>query len=288
MTVGAIGLLALLFGLGLAIASRIFAVHTDERIEQVTEHLPGVNCGACGYAGCSAAAEAIVKGEAPPDVCPVATAMAHQQIANIMGTEVGEGERMVSVLRCSGGHKVPDKFAYNGVRDCNAAALIQGGPKSCAYGCIGLGSCVEACPFDAIRIGPDGLPEVIEDRCTACGKCAEICPNKLFAIVPVSKTVHIRCRSCDKGAIVRKICDTGCIACRKCEKICPVNAITIENNLASIDYNKCIACGKCVEVCPQGTIANYRKPRKAGDHVPAVAAVTSKTETPQPAGETSA
>jgi len=270
MVVGTISLLAFFFGLGLAIASKVFAVTTDERIEQVLDHLPGVNCGACGFAGCSAAAEAIVKGEAPPNVCPVATSIAHQQIANIMGTEVGEKERMVSVLRCSGGHKVPDKFAYSGVSDCNAAALVQGGPKACSYGCIGLGSCVEACPFEAIRMGPDGLPEVIEERCTACGKCAEVCPNNLFAIVPVSKTVHIRCRSCDKGAVVRKICDTGCIACRKCEKVCPVNAITVENNLAAIDYGKCIACGKCVKACPQGTIANFRKARKAGAPVPSV------------------
>jgi electron transport complex protein RnfB len=284
ISAGIIATLAVIFGLGLAVASRVFAVQTDPRVDEVLERLPGVNCGACGYAGCSNAAEAIVKGEAPPDVCPVATGIAHKQIAKVMGVEVSEKERSVSVLLCNGGAKVGEKFEYSGVRECNAAALVHGGPKLCSHGCIGMDSCADACPFEAIRMGPEGLPEVIEERCTGCGKCAEACPNNLFVIVPVSKTVHIRCKSTDRGAFVRKICDTGCIGCRKCEKVCPVSAITVESFLAGIDYNKCIACGKCVEVCPQGTIADFRKARKAGAPVPATEAVTSRDQTVQPVG----
>jgi electron transport complex protein RnfB len=288
ISVGSIASLAVIFGLGLAIASKVFAVDTDPRIEEVLEHLPGVNCGACGYAGCSAAAEAIVKGEAEADSCPVATSMAYKSIAKVMGVEVAEKEPVVSVLLCSGGYKVGEKFEYSGVRDCSAAALVQGGPKMCSYGCIGLDSCVEVCPFDAITMGPDGLPEVVESLCTGCGKCAEACPNNLFVVQPLKKSVHVLCRSCDKGAAVKKSCDTGCIGCKKCEKICPVEAITVENFLAKIDYNKCIACGKCVKECPQGTIANFRKARKAQAPVPSAEAVTSKDEAAVPAGETSA
>ncbi|NQT20058.1 MAG: RnfABCDGE type electron transport complex subunit B [Planctomycetes bacterium] len=286
--VGSIASLAVIFGFGLAIASKVFAVDTDPRIDEVIEHLPGVNCGACGYAGCSAAAEAIVKGEAEADVCPVATGMAYKNIANIMGVEVAEKEPVVSVLLCSGGYKVSEKFEYNGVRDCNAAALVHGGPKSCSHGCIGLDSCVDVCPFDAITMGPDGLPEVVESICTGCGKCAEACPKNLFVIQPLKKGVHIRCSSPDKGAAVKKICDTGCIGCKKCEKICPVEAVTTENFLAKIDYNKCIACGKCVNECPQGTIASFRKARKAQVPVPSAEAVTSKDKAALPAGEVSA
>jgi len=285
VSVATIAGLGAVFGLGLAIASKIFAVKTDPRIDEVLEHLPGVNCGACGYAGCSAAAEAIVKGEAAADICPVATGIAHKHIAAIMGVEVGEKERAVSVLLCGGGNKVGNKFEYSGVPDCNAAVLVQGGPKLCSYGCIGLGSCVEACPFEALRMGPDGLPEVIEERCTGCGKCAEVCPNNLFVVQPVSKNVHVRCKSLDKGGAVRKICDSGCIGCKKCEKECPVGAITVEDFLATIDYNKCISCGKCVKVCPQGTIADLRKARKAGAAVPSAEAVTAKNA--QPVGEVS-
>ncbi len=283
MSVGTITALAVTFGLGLAIASKLFAVETDPRVDEVLDHLPAANCGACGYAGCLSAAEAIVKGEAAPDACPVATGMAQKQIAKIMGVEVGEKERAVSVLLCSGGYKVGDKFEYGGVHDCGAAVLVQGGPKLCSYGCIGMGSCVRACPFDAIRIGPDGLSEVIEEKCTGCGKCAEVCPHNLFVVQPVSKGVHVRCRSCDKGGLVKKICSTGCIGCKKCEKVCPVDAIKVESFLAKIDYKKCIACGKCVKECPQGTIANFRKARKAGEPVPSAEAVTSKELSPQPA-----
>jgi len=42
-----IGAMGLLFGLLLAIASKVFAVETDPRVEQITEALPGANCGAC-------------------------------------------------------------------------------------------------------------------------------------------------------------------------------------------------------------------------------------------------
>jgi len=277
ISAAAISALAVLFGIGLAIASKIFAVQTDPRLDAVAENLPGANCGACGFAGCAALAEALVKGEAMPGKCPVASGEANARIAEILGIEIEEKERSVAVLMCNGGNKVPERFDYTGLRDCKAAALVHGGFKSCEYGCLGLGTCAAACPFDAIRMGPDGLPEIIEERCTACGRCVEACPKNLIKIVPVSKAVHVRCSSFDKGAAVIKICDTGCIGCKKCEKECPVDAIKVENNLARIDYDKCISCGKCVKVCPTGAIGNYRKTRKAGAFVPSVEAQTSQT-----------
>ena len=276
ISVGSIAALALLFGVGLAFASKFFAMQTDPRVDQVLDNLPGANCGACGRPGCPNLAEAIVKGESPPDACTVATPAAKQAIARIMGVEVKQKERRVSVLLCSGGGKVGDKFDYNGVSDCTAAALLHGGAKLCSYGCLGLGTCVRACPFNAIVMGPGGLPMVVEERCVACGKCVEACPKGLFTIQPLSKSVHVRCRSCDKGAYVKSICDTGCIGCRKCEKECPVSAIKVENFLAKIDYAACVSCGKCALVCPQGTIGNLRKARKAGALVPAAEAATSK------------
>jgi len=288
ISTAAIAGLAIIFGLGLAIASRIFAVDADPRIEKVLDNLPGVNCGACGKAGCSNLAEAIAKGEAPPDACPVATAEAHKLIGEIMGVAVGAKERKVAVLLCNGGNRVDSRHDYSGVRDCRAAALLHGGYKQCEYGCLGLGTCVEACPFEALRMGSDGLPEVIEERCRACGKCAEACPTGLFVIQPVSKNVHVRCKSCDKGAVTKKACAVGCIGCRKCEKECPVDAIKVNNFLASIDYTKCISCGKCAKVCPQGTIADFRKARKAGEPIPSVVAFTTATAAPAQAGEVTA
>ena len=55
----------------LGIAARIFHVEEDPRIEAVANLLPGANCGGCGQAGCSAAAEAMVKGEIEVNSCVV-------------------------------------------------------------------------------------------------------------------------------------------------------------------------------------------------------------------------
>ena len=58
-----LGLLGLILGFGLAYAAEKFKVEVDERVEAVTELLPGYNCGACGYPGCSGFGEAIINGE---------------------------------------------------------------------------------------------------------------------------------------------------------------------------------------------------------------------------------
>ena len=288
ISTASISFLAIVFGVGLAIASRVFAVETDPRVDKVLGLLPGANCGSCGKAGCANLAEEIVKGLAPPDGCPVTTAEARKAIGQAIGKDVAVTERMVAVLLCNGGTKVDSKHQYNGVPDCRGAAMLHGGYKQCDYGCLGLGSCVEACPFEALRMGDGGLPEVIEERCKACGKCVESCPKSLFVLQPISKTVHVRCRSCDKGAYTKKVCPVGCIGCKKCEKECPFQAITVSNFLATIDYTKCKACGKCVKVCPQGVIADFRKPRKSGAPIPSVLAFTAAEKAAQQAGEVTA
>ena len=61
LIIAGIGLVA---GLGLAIASIVMAVPKDEKAEAVLELLPGANCGACGYSGCSGYAAALAHGEA--------------------------------------------------------------------------------------------------------------------------------------------------------------------------------------------------------------------------------
>ena len=136
--------------------------------------------------------------------------------------------------------------------DCRAATIpqTQGGFKACSYGCLGLGSCVAVCPFEAMRMGPNGLPEVNDERCTGCGKCVAECPRGIISLVPRSRKVHVLCSNRDKGAVARKLCKVACIACKRCEKACEHEAIKVENNVARIDYIKCTNCGKCAEVCP--------------------------------------
>ena len=260
--------LATVFGLGLAIAAKVFAVVVDPRIEQVADELPGANCSACGLPGCAALAEAIVAGKAPPDGCPVATAEAVARISKIMGIEVEERTPLVAVVHCKGGAGVGDSQLYDGIADCRAADLLAGGAlKNCTYACLGFGTCAEVCPFGAIEMR-GGTPYINEHRCTGCGKCVAACPKNIIGLQPVDKHVHVQCRSHDGGKIVNKLCTVGCIACGLCVKACKKDAIKIIDNLAVIDYNICINCGLCVKACPKNVLANYRKARKAGMAVP--------------------
>lgn len=258
-----VGALGLLFGSGLAYASRKFSVKVDPRVEKIYDILPKANCGGCGFPGCMGFAAALVKGEAVPSACaPGGDALA-KRVAEILGVEVETRERLIARVHCGGGCSiVKNRFEYIGMKDCTAAALVQGGPKDCLYGCMGLGSCVQACPFDAIYMNEENLPVVIPEKCTGCGNCVMACPKNLISLVPESSRVHVLCRSFDKGAVVRKVCSVGCIACNLCNKVCPVGetseekAIVVRNNVAEIDYNLCINCGLCAEKCPTHTIVD--------------------------------
>ncbi len=246
-------ILGLLFGLLLAVGSKIFAVEQDERIPMVQECLPGANCGGCGYAGCANLAEAIVNGEAAVNTCPVGGAETAQKIAEIMGVEAGETIKMTAYVRCSGGSNASRKYDYVGAIDCLAAMKVAGGPLECNFGCLGYGSCAKVCPNDAISI-VDGKAVVNSDACIACGKCVGACPRNIIAIVPANNKTHVACVSKAKGGEVRKICQVGCIGCGICVKNCPHEAITVVDNVARIDYSKCQDCGKCAEVCPRKII----------------------------------
>ena len=258
-----LGLLGIIASLGLGIASKKFAVEVDPKVEAINEALPQANCGGCGYAGCMNFAEAVVKGEAPPDGCVAGGEEVTKKVGEILGVEVSAGIRKVAVVKCSGTYEnCGTKFNYLGVKDCRAANTIAGGFKDCAYGCLGLGSCVKVCPFDAITMGEHGLPVVDENKCTGCGNCVKNCPRGVIELVPINKKVRVLCVSHDKGNVVRKLCKAGCIGCGRCEKICPVNAIKIINNLATIDFDKCLNCGLCVTVCPQKVIHDLNDENK--------------------------
>ncbi len=254
------GGLAALLAAGLGFAANSFKVERDERIDRIEEALPGANCGACGYAGCSAFAEAVANGEAPVGGCPVGGEATLKHISEIMGSESASAEREIAQVLCRGGWKETQRLAeYSGVETCKAANMVPGGTKSCQHGCLGLGDCAFVCPFDAIVMNQNGLPKIDADKCTACGKCVTVCPRSIITLAPVNKLNHIRCSSHDSGKVVRKICEVGCIGCGICAKACPVDAITMENNLAIIDYEKCVNCGICEEKCPTNAIENEGK-----------------------------
>ena len=261
---GILGGLGLVFGLVLAAASKVFYVETDPRLEQLNECLPGANCGGCGFAGCGAYAEAVLKGEAPVGKCASGGNEAAKAMAAIMGVEAGEVTRKVALVRCSGartydaegnltkGAKM--KATYEGFHDCLAASKVGGsGPLSCKFGCLGYGSCTKVCKYGAISV-KNGVAVVDEDLCVGCMACAQVCPRKIITAVEPSQNVIIACNSLAKGAVTNRACTIGCIGCGKCMKNCPSGAITITNNLAQIDSSKCTNCGECAKVCPKGLI----------------------------------
>lgn len=251
LTLGGMGLV---FGAGLAYASKKFAVEVDPRIARIREVVPGANCGACGYPGCDAFAAAVVEGRIQANGCPVGGAKCAGKIAEIMGSSAEDVESKVAKVICNGSKdKCSDKYVYHGIEDCKAATNIAGGDKSCKYGCLGLGTCVRACAFDAITI-ENGIAVINPEKCTGCTMCVKECPKSVITMAPISKTVHIMCNSNDKGKEVKANCSVGCIGCQICVKACPFNAIDFENNLAKINYEKCTNCGVCVAKCPTKAI----------------------------------
>src|SRR3990172_3831773 len=259
LALGVLGALGVIFGIALAMVAARFIVKVDPKVEQVRETLPGANCGACGFAGCMGYAEAVVGN---PDVathlCAPGKSPVAEKIAQITGKKAEKVEPKIARVFCQGGTALSQrKFIYTGVLDCTAAVLAAGGDKSCEYGCLGYGTCMRICPFDAITMSPDNLPIISREKCTACGKCVAACPKQVIELAQMSKAVVISCHSRDKGADTRKKCQVGCIACGMCVRTCPVDAITIENNLARIDNEKCIVCGLCVKKCPTSAIRDY-------------------------------
>lgn len=251
----AVSLVGLFVGLFLGVAGLKFKVEVDEREEAVLNALPGNNCGGCGYAGCSGLAAAIAKGEAPVNACPVGGEPVGAKVAEIMGVEAGNSERMVAFVHCKGDcEKAGRDYDYTGVQDCRVMAFVPGGgPKSCNSGCMGYGSCVKECPFDAIHV-IDGVAVVDRESCKACGKCVAVCPKQLITLIPYKSKTEVACRSTDKGPVTMKACQVGCIGCGICVKNCPSEAIAVQDFHAGIDQEKCTGCGVCVEKCPKKAI----------------------------------
>lgn len=250
-----LGALGLIMGLGLSMASKKFAVNIDPRLEKILKILPGSNCGACGFGGCRAYAQAVIEGKVSPDLCSAGGEEVARQIAKAMGVELKIREKEIALVRCRGGFKeAKEKFDYQGIEDCRANILIADGKKACRYGCLGLGTCMASCPFEAIKMGENGLPVIDEDKCLGCGRCVASCPRGIIELVKKSQQVFVLCLSQDKAKDVKEACQIGCIGCGLCVKICPVKAITIEDNLPRINYEICVACGECVKKCPTHSI----------------------------------
>lgn len=271
IAVAFMALLGLLLAAILAIANKQLFVYEDPRIDEVEDMLPHANCGACGTAGCRAFAEKLVQGELQPGKCTVNSPDMNAMIATFLGVELGAEEKRVARLACAGGSHVARMHAsYSGLDSCRAAALISGGGKGCVWGCLGFGDCGQVCDFDAIVMDRHGLPVVDTEKCTACGDCVDICPRDLFSLHPVSHRLWVACKNQEKGEEAEAECAVLCTACGRCAADAPDGVITLENNLAVIDYSRnSLASRLAIERCPTGAIvwlddqAGMRKGKEA-------------------------
>ena len=242
-----LGLLGLVAAAGLGYAAKIFYVEIDPKVAAVEEALPGANCGGCGYPGCSGAAVAIAEGRAPANVCVAGGPDVWSSVAEVMGVAVEIREREVARVKCRGGtSRAERKFVYQGVTDCRAAVLLYGGEKTCDVGCLGLGTCEANCMFDAIHIGPDGIPIVDESKCTGCGTCVRLCPKNVLRLESVS------------GDLIHLNTNWECLA--PCQATCPaqIDIPAYINLIAQGQYEEAVKKIKernplpltCGRVCP--------------------------------------
>lgn len=255
--------LGLFFGLFLVFAFKKLAVHEDPRVELILETLPGANCGACGYPGCAAYAEALALGkDSNPGKCAPGGQEVANKVAHLLGLDAVSVTKIVAKVMCNGSKENAVRRAeYNGIESCRVAEFTLKGDKGCVYGCLGLGDCVRACKFGAMYMGEDGLPHIIEEKCTACGKCVEACPRNIIELVPVDRKVFVFCKSLDRGPVAKSYCKVACIACGLCVKNAPEGSMKLENNLAIILDPKAVdeVAEKVTSVCPTGAIAIDKK-----------------------------
>lgn len=249
-----LSVICIVFTLLILIVNKYCHVEEDPKIDEISNNLSGANCGGCGYAGCRDFARALVENKANINDCSSTAKENKTKIAEILGVEVSESQPKIAVVKCRGSiTETKRTFNYVGLHTCSARNAVMGGGKSCRYGCLGDGDCSLVCNFNAMGKEKD-VAKCEKDLCSACGVCTKACPKSLIELVPKSAKVYVACSSPQRGKEVLDACSVGCIACGLCAKNCPHNAITMENNLPVIDYEKCSGCKICVNKCPRHSI----------------------------------
>lgn len=258
------GVLAVAMAVVLGWANRKFSVEVDPRVEAILKVLPGANCGACGYPGCEAYAQAVAAGKADITLCAVGGQAVAEQLARIMGVELTEALPYRAVIHCSATKDDRLKrMPYHGEQTCAAANLVAG-VQGCTYGCLGFGDCERACDYDACHV-VNGLSHIDYEKCVGCGECARACPRNIITMVPfkAERMLVVGCSNQDAAADVREVCRVGCLGCAVCIRAAP-GLITMKGGLPEINYDKYQpgdeALEKVLEKCPRKTMVLVGKP----------------------------
>ena len=223
----------------LAVVNQKLKVKEDPKVEAISEALPGINCAACGFTSCHQYAETLAKGEVGPDLCKAGGEAVACRLCEILGVKAEKHLKHAAIVRCGADASVREKKAvYTGIKTCVAAHNTSGGEILCAYGCLGYGDCIKACPFGAITL-VNGLAKVDKEKCTACGKCVAACPRKIITLENIEspKFLYVACSNLERAADTRKTCRVGCIACGICQKLTG-GVFSVENNLARVKYDR--------------------------------------------------
>lgn len=265
-SIAVLGSIALILGILVLIADS-GNKEQDPKLTKIRECLPGADCGGCGFSSCDEYAKAVLSDAAAINLCKVGGRRTHTLLSEVTGDQEEEQVRMRAQVMCSGTSSLSRrKYDYTGLTDCHSVAKLGNGPKECQYACIGLGSCVKACPFNAIKV-ENGVAVVEYEKCQACGQCVQACPQNIIKLIPFDMDIWVGCSSHDKPSIVKSGCKVGCISCRECVHVCESEAISIEKNCAVIDYSKCSGCGLCVEACPRKIIWSGVSQIRNGDTI---------------------
>lgn len=288
----AVSSIVILIIIGFAVA-RHRSVMLATRVERIFSLLPLLDCGACGYETCHQFARAVLKGDTQAQRCFPAGPKNIHAVGDEVGVTVEMPDPVMAVVHCKAGTaEAVDRAIYDGPHDCMAADQSGNGHKQCRYACLGLGNCVRACPFDAIRVNDNKVAVVNPEKCNGCGLCVASCPRMLISMIPTLHKIFLACANHDDGSSVRRYCTVGCTACGLCVQAAPPGAISMEQNLPQLDYTageifvaaanrcpskcftdlmkarpkanidiKCDGCGDCVSICPVNAIVGQHGER---------------------------
>jgi len=158
-----IALLGLGLGIMLGLAAKYLKVEAGAMVQEITDMLPGSQCGQCGYPGCAPAAEAVANGQATITLCPPGGRALAQALADKLGVSAG-----LSAME----DQAPQVAFVN------------------EHLCIGCTKCFKRCPTDALVGANRQIHVVVKDACTGCGKCVDVCPTESITLRDVPVTLE--------------------------------------------------------------------------------------------------